>query len=294
MSRGSAASPGSARPRFPAPPPGFRWRTLAPPAAHRGSRSGGNGPPPGITVLQAAGFGVTHGFTARFRGPRPGARPLGRREELTRDLERLAPASGAGALHPMRQVHGKRVLLAGGGETPRDPLPEGDGMVVRRPGAGVLIRSADCVPILFSDPHSGAAAGAHAGWRGTLAGVAAGTVRVLVRETGAPPRRLNAVLGPAIGPCCFEVGPEVVEAFAAAGRGPERFVVEGLGERGRPHLDLLRANRLQLAAAGLRAARIRTSGLCTRCHPAFHSYRRAGGPTGSNFAFAVAGSGERG
>ena len=81
------------------------------------------------------------------------------------------------------------------------------------PGNLIGIRTADCVPILIADPNNRAVAAVHAGWRGAAAGIAAGTVERLVQEFGSNPGELLVAIGPAIGPCCFEVGPEVAEQF---------------------------------------------------------------------------------
>ena len=174
---------------------------------------------------------------------------------------------------------------------PATPEPEADAVVTDAPGDGAAIKTADCVPVLLADPESGAVAGAHAGWRGTCRGVAGAAVRALVGRSGAAPHTLHAVIGPAIRACCFEVGPEVPEAFAAAGRDPTRITAEAPSPRGRPRLDIQLENRLQLVAAGLDPDRIRTANLCTRCEPAFHSYRREGPGVGRNWSLVAVGRG---
>jgi hypothetical protein len=111
----------------------------------------------------------------------------------------------------------------------------------------------------------------HAGWRGTAAGVAAAAVEAL-RASGSRPEDLLAALGPAIGPCCYEVGEELRAAFGA--RGAEFFRP---GSRGRPHLDVRSANRSQLVDSGLAPERIHDVGECTFCRAdLYHSYRRDG------------------
>lgn len=268
-------APAAESPARASSPPGFSWRRL------------GDGPA-ATRFLTAAGFPAPHGFSCRWRtGPEAGgAADLGRRDDASSDLERFAAAFGARVLHSLRQVHGSRVHQPGG--APAGPEAEADAAVVTRAGSGAAIKTADCVPILLADPDGGAVAGVHAGWRGSCRGVAGAAVRALVRRTGAGPDALGAVIGPAIGPCCFEVGPEVPETFAAAGRDPRRITAQAPSPRGRPRLDLQLENRLQLLAAGLDPGRIRTARLCTRCEPAFHSYRREGRGVGRNWALVVA------
>ena len=258
---------------FPDPPDGFVWRVLADPRDR-------------IEALVSTRFPILHGFTCRVRNRRPGAPALGVRNELDADLDLLGRVTGVLALHSMRQVHGAAVRVVSGDSGAWTP-PESDALVARTPGLAVAVKAADCVPVLLADPLSGAVAGAHAGWRGAVAGVAEAAARTLAREADAPPSRLAAVIGPAIGACCFEVGPEVVTAFADAGLDPTRFTNNPL-PGARPRLDLREANRRQLLDAGLDPARIHDAALCTRCHPAFHSYRREGPGVGRNWAFAVA------
>jgi hypothetical protein len=148
------------------------------------------------------------------------------------------------------------------------------------PGLLVGIETADCLPVLLVDPVRRVAAGAHAGWRGTAAGVARRTVESLVVD-GSRAEDLVAALGPGIGPCCYEVGPELIEAF---GPGGERFFRNG--PRGRPHLDVRAANRAQLEAAGLRPERISDVSDCTFCRPdLYHSYRKGGKDAGRMINF---------
>jgi hypothetical protein len=123
----------------------------------------------------------------------------------------------------------------------------------------------------------------HAGWRGTVAQVVMNATRRMVDELGADPARIRAAIGPAIGPCCFEVGEEVAEAFAAW---PQAVVRD---ERPKPHVDLFTANRDQLLAAGLKPAHVYVSHVCTSCQAdLYYSWRRDHGKTGRMQA-AIAG-----
>lgn len=258
---------------FPDPPDGFRWQPLGSVAS--------------LEALVSERFPATHGFTCRARNRQPDAPPLGVRDAAEADLDLLERACGIRALHSLRQVHGDRVRIVAARERGADPTT-GDALIARSPGTGVAIKAADCVPVLLADPVSGAVAGVHAGWRGTLVRVAEKAVRVLAAQADAPASQLAAVIGPAIRACCFEVGPEVVSAFREHGHDVDRFAIRP-GAAGRPHLDLALANRLQLLAAGLREEMIEDTALCTRCQPAFHSYRREGPGVGRNWSVVVAG-----
>jgi len=175
------------------------------------------------------------------------------------------------------QVHGRRVVAV------RQPIPpgetalagEGDILVTARPGLALAVQTADCVPILlFSD--AGVAA-IHAGWRGTVAGAAAEGVRALAGESGGAPAGMLAVIGPAIGACCYEVGGEVAASFAGD------FLRRGCG--GKFRLDLKGANRAQLVAAGVPDEGIEVLPYCTLCGgPELASYRRDGAGAGRMIA----------
>lgn len=158
----------------------------------------------------------------------------------------------------LKQIHSAIVAIA---EAERGCLGEGDALVTSEPGQIVGIRTADCVPILLADPVRRVVAAVHAGWRGTVADVVTRTVERM--ESAASD--LYAAIGPAIGECCFEVGPEVSEKFRSIF--PDR---ENLR-----HVHLVEANRRQLLAAGIRESRIESANRCTVCEAdLLHSYRR--------------------
>lgn len=174
-----------------------------------------------------------------------------------------AAAPGNGFL-TLRQIHSARVAAAGDCA----PGAEADGLVTGRPGQRIAVKTADCVPILIADPEHRAVAALHAGWRGTLAGVAAAGVGALRDHFGSRPDRLRAAFGPSIGPCCFETGGEVSVLFKDVF--PERG---DLG--GRARIDLRAANARILAAAGVPAAQIDADPPCTCCGGTeFFSWRR--------------------
>ncbi len=170
------------------------------------------------------------------------------------------------------QVHGARLVRAdelGAGAPPASA----DGLTVTAAGGVVAVRTADCVPILLVAAAGGWAAAVHAGWRGTVANIAAEAVAEAGRA-GFPASVLLAALGPSIGPCCYEVGEEVAEFFELRGLPVAR------GE-GKPHVDLREANAHLLSAAGVPAGAIQVCGPCTRCSPdRYYSYRANPGELG--------------
>ena len=175
-----------------------------------------------------------------------------------------------------RQVHGTRVVTAPGDE----PRPEADGLIATTAGTLVGVVTADCVPVLLVDPRRRVAAAVHAGWRGASAGVLEEAVRRLA-DSGSAPGDLEAAIGPAVGGCCYEVGPEVVEAFKT--RSGDVTAPAWEPRPGRWHVDLRTAVRLLLVAAGVRAATV--LGPCTACDPRYHSFRRNARAAGRQLSF---------
>ena len=212
--------------------------------------------------------GLVHGFEQRLGPAGWEGRAAGR--------ARVAAAlADHGRLHLLKQVHGTVVVAA-----PWEGRPEGDAAVADRPGLLLGIETADCLPVLLVDPVRRLVAAAHAGWRGTAAGVARAAVDALVAR-GSNPTDLVAALGPSIGVCCYEVGPELVPAF---GPGGEAFFRPG--PRGRLHLDVRAANAAQLRAAGVPDARIHLVSDCTYCRAdLYHSYRREGRDAGRMISY---------
>jgi YfiH family protein len=173
-----------------------------------------------------------------------------------------------------KQVHGRTVVVMRDGDAVPAAAPEADAFVSSNPDIAVAIRVADCVPLLMADRRRGVVAAVHAGWRGTAAGAAVAALDALEREFGTQPADVVAAIGPSIGPCCYEVGSELVDAFAAAGH--ERSLIDrwflapaperGSRERPKLRLDVVGANRDQLLLAGVPEAHIHVSGLCTAMH----------------------------
>ncbi len=158
-----------------------------------------------------------------------------------------------------------------------------DGILVEAPGVAALLCFADCAPVVLVAP-DGRLAVVHAGWRGCVGGIASKAARALVAGSGGDASQLNAYIGPHIGSCCFEVGPDVAARFRDAfGDG----CVSADGTR----VSLRRALGADLAAAGLDPARVCDAGACTRCRPdEYFSYRASGGACGRHGALAYRGA----
>ena len=166
-------------------------------------------------------------------------------------------------------------------EDAADP-PRADALVTNDARLVLAVRVADCVPIVMADGRTGAVAAVHAGWRGTAAGVSRHAIDAMTREFGTDPADLTAALGPSIGPCCYEVGPELIDAFRAAGV-DEPAIARWFTRlaSGSLRLDVGAANVDQIAAAGVPRARIHAANLCTRTHvDTFDSFRADGARAG--------------
>jgi hypothetical protein len=218
-----------------------------------------------VESVEIAGYPVWRtgegGLEVRFAG----RGPAGEREAILAAIEGPLPVAWA------RQVHSATVLAAecgcGG---------EGDALVTDRRGLALAIGTADCVPVVVGA--ADALAVIHAGWRGIVAGVVPAAVARLARS----PASLTAWIGPAIGPCCYEVDWDLAREVVAAGGAPA--ALDERGDTRRPHLDLAAAVAAQLAAAGVAVHEVIAS--CTRCSGDLWSFRRDGRGTGRNLAFA--------
>lgn len=184
-----------------------------------------------------------------------------------------------------KQVHGDRVAVVGrqqrgsGFVSYEDALPETDALVTGEKGVLLSSYYADCVPVMLLDPSAGVVALAHAGWKGTVAGIAGKTVDVIKQRYNCDTSKLLAVIGPSVGPCCYEVGSQVAVQFQ------EKFSWGGgvlkPAPEGKYMLDLWRANREILLESGLLVANIYVCGLCTSCQSQlFFSYRAQAGCCG--------------
>jgi YfiH family protein len=213
--------------------------------------------------------GLPHLFTTRHF---PGVAASGSGAVFTAEAAPLLAAHGLAAPPAFaRQVHGADVLVA---ERPGH-AGQADALVTERRGLPLAILTADCLPIVIYDPAGRRLAAVHAGWRGTVKSVARAAVDHLV-EAGSSPDGLVVGVGPAIGPCCYEVDGPVIAALSAAFPGGWDRWVTAAGP-GKWMLDLWQANEDQLTAADVDPSMIDNLRLCTACNlDRFYSYRREG------------------
>ncbi len=200
---------------------------------------------------------------ATLRCDSPAAAPTNEREEILRSIESAAPP-----LAWAKQIHSALALSARPGI-----CGEGDALYTEETGLALSVVTADCAPVLLAGPKGIAAV--HAGWRGIAAGVIPATLNKMKGDHGVS----TAWIGPAIGPCCYEVGEDVAaQVVTASSPG-----VAIPGPNGKPHLDLQAAARLQLEAAGV--GQVFVLAHCTRCdEEKLWSYRREGKGAGRNMA----------
>lgn len=243
--------------------------------------------------------GVSHGISSRHGGVSPapyhslnvGYGTDDDEENVATNrrllLERLT--LDPGSVVSGRLTHGKEVTVirrdrAGSVTARHEPVRRGshrherffrsDAVVSDVPDLHFLLTFADCVPLLFHDPIRGAVGAAHAGWRGTAAGISTEVVLAMVRYFGSRPQDIRVGIGPSIGPCCYSVGGDVLQGFSRHGT---RAAVEDLN--GRTHLDLWSSNAIQLRDSGVRA--IEQARVCTACaKDTYFSHRAESGHTG--------------
>ncbi len=268
---------------------------------------------------------LVHGFSTRLGGTSSpeaqgeGALNLGfadwdTRQNVQANRARLLSALDAEhmKLVTLRQFHSDliHVLDASAEHSPRGlPRdrpggPRGDAAITRTPGLLLTVQTADCIPILLVDPERRLVAAVHAGWRGTLRRIATKTLTQMRAAFDTQPSKVLTALGPGIGSCCYEVGPEVAQAYAgqfaqarkwfegpfdrlATGEEPSPVRWLTMTPPGheppppRVRLNLVAANRWQLLDAGIKASNIISSPLCTSCRTdLLFSYRRERGRTG--------------
>lgn len=250
-----------------------------------------------LEYLTAQRIWTPHMFTTRQGGVSSGtfeSMNLGMHrgdseEKVKKNFETLAGVLGvpAKSLVLTHQTHSDIVRVV----TKADALgldhlnyPECDALITDDPGTGLVIFTADCTPILLWDPVTGAVGAAHAGWRGTVAGIAGKTARAMAENFGCEPENLRAAIGPNIGVCCFETDGEVPLAMRESfGEEVEEFIRY---DGGKYHLDLKEINALALKRAGVSQIEISTE--CTMCqHDRFWSHRYTRGERGSQGAAIV-------
>ena len=237
------------------------------------------------SVVSVAGFPARHGFSTRALGSM-GLTASNDPDLVMQRRQQLADQLGfdlTGSLMTVQQ-HGANVV------TFHRRQPEGgqcvfdtDALATDVPGQAIVTYHADCFPLLFLDSARGVVAGAHAGWRGSLAGVAIQTVQALHLAYGSQPDELDVLIGPGICGRCYQVGREVANQFIARyGREARYLGTEG----GDVRLDIEAVLRLQLEDEGVAPDRIQSSGWCTREEERWFSHR--GGRPGRFLSVVVA------
>lgn len=274
-----------------------------------------------------------HGFSTRIGGcsrayaaePSQGELNLGftledERELVARNRNLLMEAITGCANTPLasiRQIHSNLIVVTGRADAGRDPLSKADGLMTAEPGMLLAIQTADCAPVLVADRKRRIVAAFHAGWRGTVKRIVESGIGRMRLEFGSRPKDLVAAIGPCIGQCCYAVGEEVLAAFesqfsyarelfcevescdAVRARYPMMFLNQRAPGHGlKPpslHLDLVKANRRQLLAAGVAPRSIRVVSGCTSCRPEFFfSHRASHGRTGRMMSVIGIRAGSRG
>lgn len=239
-----------------------------------------------------------HGFTTRHEGvSRPpynslnlGTNTLDVHHNVEGNRSILARAFGGTVenLVTVKQVHGVDLLVI---DSPNPDYShflklEADGIITNQPGVMIGVCVADCVPILLLDPKNKVAAALHAGWKGTAGRICRKGIDAMRDMFGCKPSDILAAIGPAIGPCCYEVDAPVMEEFKRNGLGFDAFAVpRGEIKWG---LDLTAANQVQLLEAGIPSRNIELAATCVSCEKnLYFSYRRDKGESGRQMGFIM-------
>lgn len=250
-----------------------------------------------LEYLAAPEISVPHGFTTRLGGVSTGSQAslnlaYGRgdtMENVETNIRRLAQALAfdPAKLVMTHQVHTdviRPVTAADAQGLCHRVYPDCDGLVTNQPGVALMVFTADCTPILFHDPVTGAVGAVHAGWRGTALDIAGKTVETMVRCYGCRPEDIRAAIGPNIGQCHFETNADVPQALVETFGPDVEAMVEKRGEKFFP--DLKAVNAYALRRRGV--VHIDISTACTYCQcQRFWSHRASHGDRGSQGAVIV-------
>jgi YfiH family protein len=214
--------------------------------------------------------GVSAGFYASLNG---GVGSDDSAADVAENRARMAAALGVETprLLTAYQIHSPNVVVAEG-PWPLDARPRADGIVTRTRSLAIGVTTADCGPVLFAEPRAGVIGAAHAGWRGALGGVIEATVAAM-EQLGAVRNEIRAALGPMIRQRNYEVGPDLIDRFAAEDPASKPFFMPAARER---HALFDLAGYVAARLTRARVRHIEDLGLCTYADPAlFFSYRRA-------------------
>ncbi|MFA9407777.1 MAG: peptidoglycan editing factor PgeF [Candidatus Dadabacteria bacterium] len=209
--------------------------------------------------------GVVHGFADRTVGTE------------SKEIEKYYKLP---KIAQLKQIHSTDVVIVEDIEN-HDNLTQGDALITNLKGAGIAIRTADCVPILIVDKGKSVIAAAHAGWRGTWSEIAVNTVNIIESKYAIAPSDLTAVIGPSIKNCCYEVGEDVASLFNEKFENTSQYLSET--NNSKYVLDLSIANKIGLQKAGV--VDIEVVDICTKCNDSFYSYRREGKGVSTQLSF---------
>lgn len=245
------------------------------------------------------GYGIKHGVFTRHGGVSPhpwyslntGATVGDHPERVKANRERIYYSMGLNHTNSFDvwQVHGKKIFYADSARSPRDQIQKADAIVTNVPGLVLFMRFADCIPMLLFDPVHKAIGILHAGWKGTINGIAAETVAFMHKKCGSNPSEIIAAIGPSIQAHHYEIGREVVQLVKSVyGDKAQKFLLpvkSNFGE-GKMLFDLQKMNTHHLSSAGV--YKIENSGICTACNlDDWYSHRGENGETGRFGALLV-------
>ena len=250
-----------------------------------------------LEYLTAEGITASHCFTTRYGGVSTGSQSslnlaIGRGDSMENVEANLRILGRALDFDPEKlvmtmQIHSDIVRVVTDADCAglcHRNYPQCDALVTNTPGVALLVFTADCTPLLFHDPVTGAVGAAHAGWRGTAKGIGARVVEAMVENYGSSPADIRAAIGPNVGMCHFETDADVPEAMIAAFGDEAKQYIEKKGEK--YFLDIKAINALVLRRAGVQDVEV--SDACTMCQPdRFWSHRVTKGDRGSQGAIIV-------
>ena len=241
---------------------------------------------------------LTHAFCTRLGGVSTGAfsglnmsaSTGDDKKNISKNWQILSEAFAIAAdrFFLLRQVHSDQILILN--QSSRKEAffspPACDAVITDQPNIALCIKTADCVPIVLVDPQRGIIANIHAGWKGTALNIASKVVRSMAEHFGSRAEEMVAAIGPAIGPCCYEVDEPVVRAMGSWGE--DRETCRPAADENHWMLDLPRINRQQMIHAGIPGKSITTVEFCTSCrNDLFYSHRRDRGKTGRQVHFIM-------
>lgn len=255
----------------------------------------------GLIYMTSSVIPARHAFTTRCGGVSAGyleSLNLGENrgddpENVMENYRRLGEATGidTSAMAFSRQVHGNHVQVVSDSDRRKVYTPflyEADGLVTNQKGLPLIVFTADCVPVLLCDGENGVIGAVHCGWRSTVSDILEAAVKKMVL-LGAEREKICAAIGPAIGKCCFETGPEVAQAVnGLLGSEDHGLCPPEQGVPGKYMVDLRGVCRQRLLQLGLKEDSIDISAECTMCqHEKYWSHRATKGLRGSQASLIV-------